>query len=97
MKKRDKKQLLPGLLVAVAVSFLVFLYAPIDLYCSNVSEFWFDFSNYLICCLLFVCFFDLFLHYLYDVFGTYFGTVAQVIHIFFHELLDEIHRFVYSQ
>ena len=48
MKKRDKKQLLPGLLVAVAVSFLVFLYAPIDLYCSNVSEFWFDFSTLLI-------------------------------------------------
>ena len=44
MKKRDKKQLLPGLLVAVAVSFLVFLYAPIDLYCSNISEFWFDFG-----------------------------------------------------
>ena len=44
MKKRDKKQLLPGLLVAIAISFLVFLYAPVDLYCSNISEFWFDFG-----------------------------------------------------
>ena len=34
MKKRDKKQLLPGIVVAVAISFLVFLYAPVDLYCS---------------------------------------------------------------
>lgn len=45
MKKRDKKQLLPGILVAAAISFLVFLYAPVDLYCANVSEFWFDFST----------------------------------------------------
>lgn len=44
MKKRDKKQLLPGIVVSVAVSFLVFLYAPVDLYCSNISEFWFDFE-----------------------------------------------------
>ena len=44
MKKINKQQLLPGLLVSLAISFLVFLYAPIDLYCSNVSEFWFDFS-----------------------------------------------------
>lgn len=44
MKKRDKKQLLPGIVVAVAISFLVFLYAPVDLYCSNISEFWFDFG-----------------------------------------------------
>lgn len=44
MKKRDKKQLLPGIVVAVAIGFLVFLYAPVDLYCSNISEFWFDFG-----------------------------------------------------
>lgn len=41
MKKRDKKQLLPGIVLSVAVGFLVFLYAPIDLYCSNADEFWF--------------------------------------------------------
>lgn len=29
MKKRDKKQLLPGIVLSVAVGFLVFLYAPI--------------------------------------------------------------------
>ena len=45
MKKRDKKQLLPGIVVAVAISFLVFLYAPVDLYCSNISELRFDFRN----------------------------------------------------
>ena len=43
-KMRDKKQLLPGIAVAVAISFLVFLYAPVDLYCSNISEFWFDYK-----------------------------------------------------
>ena len=47
MKKRDKKQLLPGIVLSVAVVFLVFLYAPIDLYCSNADEFWFDFENVL--------------------------------------------------
>lgn len=44
MKKRDKKQLVPGIAVAIAIGFLVFLYAPIDLYCSNISEFWFDYG-----------------------------------------------------
>ena len=44
MKKRDKKQLLPGIVLAVAIGFLMFLYAPVDLYCSNISEFWFDFG-----------------------------------------------------
>ena len=48
MKKRDKKQLLPGIVVAVAVSFLVFFYAPVDLYCANTAEFWFDFSTLLL-------------------------------------------------
>ena len=44
MKKRDKKQLLPGIVIAIAIAFLIFLYAPVDLYCSNISEFWFDFG-----------------------------------------------------
>ncbi len=44
MNKRDKKQLLPGIVIAIAIAFLVFLYAPVDLYCSNISEFWFDFG-----------------------------------------------------
>ena len=48
MKKRDKKQLLPGIVVAAAISFLLFLYAPVDLYCANTAEFWFDFSTLLL-------------------------------------------------
>ena len=44
MNKRDKKQLLPGIVIAIAIAFLIFLYAPVDLYCSNISEFWFDFG-----------------------------------------------------
>ena len=39
MKKRDKKQLLPGIVLSVAVGFLMFLYAPIDLYCSKQMNF----------------------------------------------------------
>ena len=51
MKKRNKKQLLPGIITAVAISFLLFLYAPVDLYCSNISEFWFGFGTLLIAAL----------------------------------------------
>lgn len=43
-KEKQKKDWLPGVLMAVAVSFLLFLYAPVDLYCSNIDEFWFDFD-----------------------------------------------------
>lgn len=32
-------------MVSAAISFLLFLYAPIDLYCANTAEFWFDFST----------------------------------------------------
>lgn len=39
---------MPGILVSLAISFLLFLYAPVDLYCANVDEFWFDFSTLLI-------------------------------------------------
>ena len=48
MKKRNLKNWIPGLLVSAAISFLLFLYAPIDLYCANTAEFWFDFSTLLI-------------------------------------------------
>ena len=45
-KQRDKRNIdwLPGVLMAGAISFLLFLYAPMDLYCSNIDEFWFDFD-----------------------------------------------------
>lgn len=56
MKKRDKKQLLPGIVVAAAISFLVLLYAPVDLYCSNISEFWFDFGILIRASLHWACF-----------------------------------------
>ena len=65
-RKRKAKQLVPGILISQAISFLLFLYAPIDLYCSNVSEFWFDFSTLLITALgMFVaCFAALMIMYL---------------------------------
>lgn len=43
-KEKQKKDWLPGVLMAAAISFLLFLYAPVDLYCSNIDEFWFDFD-----------------------------------------------------
>ena len=51
MKKRNKKQLLPGIILSAAIGFLVFLYAPVDLYCSNISEFWFGFGTLFIAAL----------------------------------------------
>ena len=48
MKKFNAKNWIPGLLVSAAISFLLFLYAPVDLYCANTAEFWFDFSTLLL-------------------------------------------------
>ena len=39
---------MPGIFISLAISFLLFLYAPVDLYCANTAEFWFDFSTLLI-------------------------------------------------
>ena len=44
MKNTKTRQLLPGFLMALAVSFLIFFYAPVELYCGNLDEFWFDLS-----------------------------------------------------
>ena len=65
-KKIAGGQLLPGVFVSLAISFLIFLYAPIDLYCANVSEFWFDFSTLLLTAfgMFAVCFAVLFVVYL---------------------------------
>ncbi len=46
-KKTDKtkiniKDLIPAFVLSFAASFLLFIYAPMDLYCSNKREFWFD-------------------------------------------------------
>ena len=68
-KKIADGQLLPGVFVSLAISFLIFLYAPVDLYCANVSEFWFDFSTLLLTALgmFVVCFAVLFVVYLIEI------------------------------
>jgi len=43
-KKIKKQQLLPGIFISLAISFILFIYAPVELYCSNLDEFWFDFG-----------------------------------------------------
>ncbi len=43
-RKITRQQLLPGILISVAIGFLLLLYAPVELYCSNLDEFWFDFG-----------------------------------------------------
>ena len=65
-KKIAGGQLLPGVFVSLAISFLIFLYAPVDLFCANVSEFWFDFSTLLLTAfgMFAVCFAVLFVVYL---------------------------------
>ena len=65
-KKIADGQLLPGVFVSLAISFLIFLYAPVDLFCANVSEFWFDFSTLLLTAfgMFAVCFAVLFVVYL---------------------------------
>ena len=57
---------MPGILISLAISFLLFLYAPIDLYCANTAEFWFDFSTLFLTALgmFAVCFAALTLVYL---------------------------------
>lgn len=41
-KQRDKTELWAGLCVVTALFFMLFIYAPIELYCYNIDEFWFD-------------------------------------------------------
>ena len=43
-KKIKKQQLPPGIFISLAISFILFIYAPVELYCSNLDEFWFDFG-----------------------------------------------------
>ncbi len=43
-RKITRQQLLPGILISVAISYILLLYAPVELYCSNLDEFWFDFG-----------------------------------------------------
>lgn len=41
MEKKFTKEFFPGIMISLAISFLLFIYAPIDMYCVNVSEFLF--------------------------------------------------------
>ena len=54
-KKHNKKELLPGACLSLAIGFLLFLYAPVDLYCSNISEFWFGFGTLFSVALIMFC------------------------------------------
>lgn len=46
MKERIRVAI-PGLLVALTTCFLLFIYAPLELYVANQTEFWFDFYKIL--------------------------------------------------
>ena len=39
---REKKELAAGVILSLAASFMLFFYAPLELYFNNVFEFWFD-------------------------------------------------------
>lgn len=41
-KKEMKKELISGIAVMAAMSFMLCIYAPLELYCYNQREFWFD-------------------------------------------------------
>lgn len=47
MKKRLRekgfRKIMPGIILSMAVGFMFFLYAPLELYFTNKNEFWFDF------------------------------------------------------
>lgn len=43
-KKITKQRWIPGGLLSTAIAFMIFVYAPVELYCSNLDEFWFDFG-----------------------------------------------------
>lgn len=41
-ERQDRKQMIPAILLSCAMSFMLCLYAPMELYLTNVSDFWFD-------------------------------------------------------
>jgi len=47
IKQRDKTGLWAGFCVALAFSFMLFIFAPTEIYCYNQGEFWFDFFHLL--------------------------------------------------
>ena len=44
-KKRAKFHLKQAIILAVACGFLLFLCAPLELYFTNITDFWFDLYN----------------------------------------------------
>lgn len=45
--KTHGKELIPGGILSVAAAFMFCIYAPIELYCNNKGEFWFDMGTLL--------------------------------------------------
>ena len=45
LKQLNKQELWAGIWVLAALLFMLFVYAPTELYCYNMDEFWFDYYN----------------------------------------------------
>lgn len=41
-KKAEVREVLPGIVISIAIAFLLCIFAPLDLYFNNQEEFWFD-------------------------------------------------------
>ena len=55
--KKFLKKIVPGIIVAAALSFLVAIYAPMELYASSQRDFWFSLETITPgCIVLFFCF-----------------------------------------
>ena len=55
--KESKRQLLSAVLLSVATGFMLFVFAPLEIYFNNKYEFWFDFFDlFPICLLMFAIF-----------------------------------------
>lgn len=47
-KKKEKKNIkdfIPAVLVSLAASFMLMVFAPIEIYYSNQDQFWFEINN----------------------------------------------------
>lgn len=58
MKNKWIKELTPALLLSLSAGFMLFLFAPLEIYFNNKYEFWFDFYTlFPVCLLMFLIFF----------------------------------------
>lgn len=83
MKKRWNKdmvkKLMPAIFLSVAVSFMLFIFAPLEIYAANTDEFWFDFrilcpfiiKDFFICCGV-----SIFAFFLFYLLGEVFYSLA---------------------